>query len=1137
MNQKYTDFFAKLGIPVSAVEDAFSLITITRGIKYFEQGRVFFANYDTDSEDEITIDAEVYGSGSTRYETYVTLNLFNNALEIHSDCDCPVGYQCKHGVATLCEFVKDADNLAPLDVPAITSLSAEEIVDDWLDGLQLSENDHNRENDTTPTSNSSQQLLYLLSSSQESGALEVETVKAKLLKRGGYGKSRPQAVDEISESAGLFYNRSININPLDVEIASLLNSLPDTEHFYARNNYTLQGDIGQFTLNKLLESKRCFWQTQEDNQPLSTGMERLLELEWQQIDKHYQVSSVAKPTAHELFKLNHFYYLDLHYRQIGQLTAPDLNDEQIYQLLTAPPIPFDMAKKVSQKLLQIWPDSDVPMPFDMGIKNIPVNVHQPGVDVLLHSTEITHSGLNSGKVEEKTRVHLLSLRFNYAGHIIQPTENKKTYTLLEDNKRYKITRNNFFEEQTLITLGKSQFIALEKLGVEHQNPLDLTLVAESQANIIALWHEFQSLKLPELEAQGWQFHIDESFQLQVVDSGDWFADVQESETNDWFEMSLGIELNGEKVNLLPSLVALLSNQSTPQQLQEKLQAEDFILLPVQQSNQKTTWVKLPSSRVTSIFDTLVELYENEALNSHGSLSFNKQQGLQFGDLLNDPSLKWKGAEDLQHLSQKLHDFAGIQAVPLPKNLQAELRDYQQQGLNWLQFLREYQFNGILADDMGLGKTVQALTHLLYEKQQHNEHKASLVIAPTSLMGNWRREAKRFTPDLKVLVLYGLERQKDYEKIPDYDIVLTTYALSLRDQPVHLQHHYHYIVLDEAQNIKNAKSKTAQAIFQLKSNYRLCLTGTPMENHLGELWSLFHFLMPGYLGSHEYFKKLFATPIEKEGDGARQKQLRKRIQPFMLRRTKEMVATELPAKTEIIRTIPLSGKQRDLYETVRLAMDKKVQQEIGKKGLARSQIMILDALLKLRQTCCDPRLLSLDMAKNINVSVKLEMLMEMLPEMIEEGRKIIIFSQFVKMLSLIEEELSKEKIRYSKLTGQTRKRDEAIQAFQEGDAQVFLISLKAGGVGLNLTAADTVIHYDPWWNPAVEKQATDRAYRIGQDKPVFVYKLLSEETVEEKILQMQHKKQVLADGLYSDNVQKKGPMFSSDDLMALLQPLE
>jgi len=370
-------------------------------------------------------------------------------------------------------------------------------------------------------------------------------------------------------------------------------------------------------------------------------------------------------------------------------------------------------------------------------------------------------------------------------------------------------------------------------------------------------------------------------------------------------------------------------------------------------------------------------------------------------------------------------------------------------------------------------------------------------------------------------------------------VLTTYPLLRRDKQVLLEHEFHLIVLDEAQAIKNPKSQTTQAVFELRGTHHLCLTGTPLENHLGEIWSMFHFLMPGYLGPLERFNRLFRNPIEKGGDGLRREQLRKRIAPFMLRRTKADVAAELPEKTEIIRSVALEGKQRDLYESIRLAMDKKVRSEIQRKGFARSQIMILDALLKLRQVCCDPRLVKLPQAKKVNKSAKLDLLMTLLPEMIEEGRRILLFSQFTSMLTIIEKELKAAGIDYCKLTGRTRKRDEVISRFQDGDVPVFLISLKAGGVGLNLTAADTVIHYDPWWNPAVENQATDRAHRIGQKKAVFVYKLITEDSVEDKILALQQKKQSLADSIYSAAKGGADPVaaLTADDLNELLKPLD
>jgi SNF2 family DNA or RNA helicase len=314
-----------------------------------------------------------------------------------------------------------------------------------------------------------------------------------------------------------------------------------------------------------------------------------------------------------------------------------------------------------------------------------------------------------------------------------------------------------------------------------------------------------------------------------------------------------------------------------------------------------------------------------------------------------------------------------------------------------------------------------------------------------------------------------------------------------------------------------------------------LTGTPLENHLGELWSQFDFLLPGFLGASKAFTKYWRTPIEKFGDSTRRDLLAHRIRPFILRRKKEDVAQELPPKTIIVRSVELEGGQRDLYETVRAAMDAKVRDEIAQRGFARSQIVLLDALLKLRQVCCDPRLVKSVSARKVSERAKLNLLMAMLPEMVDEGRRILLFSQFTSMLALIEKELTKAGLGYAKLTGDTVNREMPIKSFQDGEVPIFLISLKAGGVGLNLTAADTVIHYDPWWNPAVENQATDRAHRLGQDKPVFVYKLIVSGSIEEKILALQERKSQLAAGILSEdhNVDMK---FSDADLAALFAPL-
>jgi SNF2 family DNA or RNA helicase len=437
--------------------------------------------------------------------------------------------------------------------------------------------------------------------------------------------------------------------------------------------------------------------------------------------------------------------------------------------------------------------------------------------------------------------------------------------------------------------------------------------------------------------------------------------------------------------------------------------------------------------------------------------------------------------------------------------------------------------------MGLGKTVQALAHILIEKQAGRLDRPALVIAPTSVIPNWKAETARFAPQLRVHVSHGLKRKGTFDKIGDSDLVLTTYALLPRDKEALLAQEFHLVLLDEAQQIKNAQTLAAKVVSQLQARHRLCLTGTPLENHLGELWSLFHFLMPGLLGDVSAFRRSYRTPIEKYGDELRRHSLVRRIRPFLLRRTKEQVATELPAKTEIVLPVELTGRQRDLYETVRASMHERVREEIAARGLAQSQIVVLDALLKLRQVCCDPRLLKLDSAKRLKESAKLEALMDMLREMLTQGRRVLLFSQFTSMLALIEQELHEESIRYVKLTGDTRDREKPVKAFQSGEVPLFLISLKAGGTGLNLTAADTVIHYDPWWNPAVETQATDRAHRIGQNKPVFVYKLIASGSVEEKIGALQASKAALAASVLGDGA-ATGAAITADDIRALFEPM-
>ncbi len=646
----------------------------------------------------------------------------------------------------------------------------------------------------------------------------------------------------------------------------------------------------------------------------------------------------------------------------------------------------------------------------------------------------------------------------------------------------------------------------------------------------AHWPQFMTEHLPALRTAGWQVDLPSDFRHLVLEVDDWEAEIAE-DAGGWFNLDMGIVVEGQRLALAPLLYELF--RSDPRWLNANQLNKMSDQAPVILIAPKGVRLRVSAGRIKPLALTLIDLFDGPP--GQGPLRLSRLDAPRLARLVEMQRWQFKGAHAVTQLARDLQHSGGIQPAVPPAGLALTLRPYQLEGLAWLQYLREHGLAGILADDMGLGKTAQTLAHLLLEKEAGRLDRPCLVVLPTSLIFNWKREAQRFAPSLKVLSLHGKERAERFAAIPEHDIVLTTYPLLWRDADQLSLVHYHLLILDEAQTVKNVASKSAQVVRRLATRHRLCLTGTPLENHLGELWAQFDFLLPGFLDDARTFTKTWRTPIEKHGDSLRRDLLAARVRPFILRRRKEDVAKELPAKTLIVRTVELEGGQRDLYEAVRSAMDEKVREAIADKGFARSQIVILDALLKLRQVCCDPRLVKLTGAAKVKERAKLDLLMDMLPELVDEGRRVLVFSQFTSMLALIEAELVARKLGYVKLTGETQDREGVIARFQEEGVPIFLISLKAGGVGLNLTAADTVIHYDPWWNPAAENQATDRAHRIGQKKKVFVYKLVVSGSIEEKILALQDRKAELAAGVLSEDAGALSK-FGEADIRALLAPL-
>lgn len=476
-------------------------------------------------------------------------------------------------------------------------------------------------------------------------------------------------------------------------------------------------------------------------------------------------------------------------------------------------------------------------------------------------------------------------------------------------------------------------------------------------------------------------------------------------------------------------------------------------------------------------------------------------------------------------------------MKIPKGLKADLRNYQITGFKWLKTLDDYKFGGILADDMGLGKTVQLLAVIQSYLEEKKNPQPSMVVCPSSLSLNWKNEINKFAPTIKTLVIHGSaeERKKQIQEIANYNVVITSYDLLKRDIEDYKQvdYSFKYIIADEAQYIKNNNTQNAKVIKEIKAETRFALTGTPIENSLSELWSIFDFIMPGYLFSYNKFKISFETPISKDEDKEAMERLKNMIEPFVLRRTKEKVLTELPEKTITVLNNEMSGDQLKIYLSYMQSAKKQAKEEIEANGLANSQIKILALLMRLRQICCHPGLF---LENYEGESSKLNQCMEIVKDAVRGGHKILLFSGYSSMFSYIERELKSNEIKYFKLTGQTKvdERMDLVNEFNNNaEVKVFLISLKAGGTGLNLIGADMVIHYDPWWNISAENQATDRTYRIGQKRNVQVYKLITKNSIEEKIYNLQEKKAKLADDMLSTKETFISKL-SKEDIMELFQ---
>tara|TARA_R110002096_G_scaffold299503_1_gene493921 strand:+ start:18676 stop:21861 length:3186 start_codon:yes stop_codon:yes gene_type:complete len=1017
--------------------------------------------------------AKVRGS-----ESYVvTVNYSEDRGHMWSECSCPVHHGCKHAAATALQIFQ----LLEGDMRANRERFRAEAVGEWLSAIGRK----TAEPFTSEEAPKIKRVAYILSGELSEATLELYATT--LLKRGGFGKPAP------------IRRRSYEARDMPTWLTREELRLTISCRAYAERSFYESGmdagRLGAVLLEELAGTGMLFWAS-VDGAALQWSSERKGTFSWHEdpdeADEHkLQIDDdLVMITGEELL------YVDPKARTIGRLDI-GVDSSLIPSLFEGPPVPTAMlptAEASLRSLVELGDSEKHPTLEEVqpalvvslggsGIEITPRALYQAGSHELGEWQDLGGNGASKGPMATRDMVAEGRHAERWQG------------VLREANLQLDYLDNDEYQR-----VGPQ---VLKKLA-----------------------HEI----LPRLVLEGWhcEFEDDVPASLPVLDA-EFVEELKPvGEGHDWFSLGLGVSIGGKTVPLLPLLLQALRAGKIDLGTSAFV-AKDGLGINLELGD--GTLIHVSGERLRRWVRPLVEL-NLRGLNKEAQLVM---PGITAIDLAGDLPERYLDSKALEVVRSHIAALLDLRPMVPVKSFVGELRNYQCQGLAWLRFLHDDGYGGLLADDMGLGKTVQLLAFLegLRAGRKLSAKAPALVVAPRSVVGNWHAEAGRFTPKLRSKIHLGADRVKDIEGLCSAPLLVTSYQTLLRDIELFLEVPFTTVIFDEAQALKNPDTKLRRAVTRLKAKSRFCVTGTPVENHLGELWSQIDLAMPGILGNRNTFSVAFRKPIEKHGDSRALELMRQRIRPFMLRRTKGDVDIDLPEKTEIVERVPLGTAQRDLYESLRLILDKKVRDALAERGVSGSSLIILDALTRLRQCCCDARLVKTAEAKKVKTSAKLERLMTMLAELKEAGRCTLVFSQFTSMLSIIEGECKAAGIGYVKLTGQTVKREAVIEKFQSGEVPVFLISLKAGGVGLNLTQADTVIHYDPWWNPAAENQATDRAHRIGQTKNVMVYKLVAEATLEEQILVMQKQKQKL-----TDSALKEGGLthLGAEDLNALFQSL-
>lgn len=1067
-----------------------------------------------------SLDAQVASDNAARSSPYDVSIQFNYRLTkvLLANCNCSTRRSCAHAAAVLLYALSNGLLVDP-DAPKLES-QAPSFVDEWVRDIidantkaktslagakkrgapaELDDNDPAQSPMTTLRDRIDKTIiLYVLDVASDGFSIKLTLKRGSLCRERDREYYMPDATIDIDR---LINDPSSFIDPVDLDVVQLFIATRRRILFNFTQNF---GDStnSRYALERMIATGRCFWRD-PSNPPLVMGQPVQGVLVWDQLPHKCQQLKIAVPGVSEdsqILLAGDLWCVDLTESSINPVQV-DMDQRYLRRVLTAPVLNLEQARAIAT----MFGDKRIPLPAPLSDITEETQIVRPRPVVKLSKIDMrSPSFKQSGHIGTMNVQNVGSIDFVY----------EKLGRELDGNHVIDRKRDKEFEANCLCELERYHLQANRLQWHKDQSPIDI------RADKPRDWAIFTGVGMPRLRELGWQFDIDHTFDVSIWTAEDrWIAESNQEASN-WFTLNVGITVNDRKISLLPILFQVLDEIEGEDPLAElqRFNVDGDFYAQMDDGD----FVKLPFDRVAEIIGELVYFYDREYGPKRPKISITEAQKIARIMRGNKRNHQWVMSQHLSSLLDRFEHLGEIneQTNQQPAGFLADLRPYQSAGLAWLQFIEEQGIGGILADDMGLGKTIQALAHIQDQKNAGRLDRPVLVICPVSVMPNWLREARRFAPDLKTVTYYGTNRHKRLEAYMEpggADLIVTTYHTLKRDVGNLSRIKLRGVICDESQYIKNAETGFNKAVRALDSHYRVCLTGTPIENNLMDIWSQFHFVMPGYLPGRSLFNKQYRRPIEKQQNMRQMRRLKEKVAPFVLRRTKETVANDLPPKTVIVRTVDLEGAQRDLYETIRLAMYRRVNHEIAHRGLEKSSVYIIEAMLRLRQICCDPRLY---MAEHAGMpSSKLDFLMQMLQELLSEGKKILLFSQWTTMLDLIKERIAKlpDPVDYVELRGDTKDRQGVIDAFQSGQVPLFLLSLRAGGAGINLTAADTVIHYDHWWNPAVEHQATDRAHRIGQDKNVFVFKVIATDTIEERLMELHDKKKLLAGGIYESDM--------------------